>query len=231
MAIRGVCFDLFTLFDPRSVVQVAAEHVPDAPAFCEAWRARQFQYAFLRAAGDRYVDFRTVTEVALAFAAKQQGLSLADDARRRLADAYSELALWPDARETLLALRAAGLRLAPLANYAPAMIDALFAHAGIEDLFDARISTDAARTYKPDPKAYALGPAALELPREAIVFAAFGGWDAAGAKWFGFPTVWINRLGVPAEELDPAPDATGATLAALTGFLSDHSRLERAPSG
>jgi 2-haloacid dehalogenase len=29
---------------------------------------------------------------------------------------------------------------------------------------------------------------AFTLKREEILFAAFAGWDAAGAKWFGYPT-------------------------------------------
>lgn len=47
----------------------------------------------------------------------------------------------------------------------------------------------------------------------------FGAWDAAGAKWFGFPTFWVNRLGVPPEELPPGPDATGRTLSELAAFV------------
>jgi 2-haloacid dehalogenase len=43
---------------------------------------------------------------------------------------------------------------------------------------------------------------APKLRREEILFAAFGGWDAAGAKAFGFPTFWVNRMGSPLEELD-----------------------------
>ena len=82
------------------------------------------------------------------------------------------------------------------------------------------ISTDAAKTFKPDPRAYALGVSALGLKREEIVFSAFGGWDAAGARWFGYPTFWVNRLGVPQEELAPAPDGTGPTLAELATFVA-----------
>src|SRR5687767_14538205 len=58
----GICFDLFTLFDPRSVVERVREHVPvGADALCDVWRARQFEYAFLRVAGRHYVDFRRIT--------------------------------------------------------------------------------------------------------------------------------------------------------------------------
>jgi 2-haloacid dehalogenase len=89
----------------------------------------------------------------------------------------------------------------------------------LRPLFDEVISTDAAKTFKPDPSAYALGPSVLRLPREQIAFAAFGGWDAAGAKWFGYPTFWVNRVGAPAEELPPGPDAVGPTLRELATWV------------
>ena len=68
-------------------------------------------------------------------------------------------------------------------------------------IFDALISTDANHTDKPDARAYALGMDHLRLAKKDIVFAAFGGWDAAGAATFGYPTVWVNRFDQPAEEL------------------------------
>jgi 2-haloacid dehalogenase len=189
-------------------------------ALCDAWRARHFQYAFLRAAAAQYVDFRQVTEEALVFGARTIGVSLSLAERQRLVGAWSELEPWPDARGILGGFRAAGLRLAPLANYAPSMLDSLLDRAGMGDLFETRISTDAARTFKPDPRAYALGVEKLGLAREQIAFAAFGGWDAAGARWFGYPTFWVNRLGVPPEELAPAPDGTGPSLVGLAAFVS-----------
>jgi 2-haloacid dehalogenase len=219
--IRAICFDLFTLFDPRSVVKAAEGVVgKDANDLCEAWRSRQFQYAFLRAAGGQYLDFRKVTEDSLVFAAKTRKLSISAADRGLLVDAYSQLEPWPDTRSTLTAFRAKGLRLAPLANYAPSMLGPLLDNANLGAFFEARISTDAARTYKPDPRAYALGVSTFGIPREQIAFAAFGGWDAAGAKWFGYPTFWVNRLGVTPEELAPPPDGTGPTLAELAAFVS-----------
>lgn len=154
--IRGVCFDLFTLFDPRSVVEVARAISPErAVALCEAWRVRQFEYAPLRVAAGRYVDFRVVTKDALEYAARSQAVHLTDAQREELVDAYSRLEPWPDARATLLAFRSAGLRLSPLANYSPRMLSRLLENSGFAELFDAQISTDAARTFKPDPRAYA----------------------------------------------------------------------------
>ncbi len=219
--IRAVAFDLFTIFDPRSVVTVAETVVPaHARELCESWRVRQFEYTWLRTVGGDYRDFHAVTEDALAYAARATGITLSADASRTLVGSYERLAPWPDSRGALESMKAAGLRLAPLANFTSAMIENLLVNAGLRHLFEEIISTDRARTFKPDPRAYALGPSVLKLSREEIAFAAFGGWDAAGARWFGYPSFWVNRLGVPAEELPPGPDAVGSTLTEVASWLA-----------
>lgn len=221
--IRAVAFDLFTIFDPRSVVAVAETIVPGhARELCESWRVRQFEYSWLHTAAGTYRDFRAVTEAALAYAARATGINLSADASRTLVSSYERLAPWPDSRAALESMKTSGLRLAPLANFTPAMIEHLLGNAGLRALFDEIISTDRAKTYKPDRRAYALGPNVFKLQREEIAFAAFGGWDAAGAKWFGYPTFWVNRLGVPAEELPPGPDAVGSTLTEVASWVRAH---------
>ena len=60
---------------------------------------------------------------------------------------------------------------------------------------------------------------AFGLKKEEIAFAAFAGWDAAGAKWFGYPTFWVNRLNLPVEELGVAPDGVGSGLDDLVRFV------------
>lgn len=99
----------------------------------------------------------------------------------------------------------------------------------IEPLFPGKgrdfVSTDENHSYKPEPRAYQLGLKHLHLPKEEIVFAAFGGWDAAGAKSFGYPTVWINRFQQPTEELSIRPDRTTSDLEGLLDFvLSSEAR-------
>jgi 2-haloacid dehalogenase len=219
--IGAVAFDLFTIFDPRGVDRRVAEHVRevDAGAFAAAWKSRLFEYSWLRAAAGRYVAFDQLVVDALRYAERKLDVALAPAVRDQLAGAFTALEPWPDARDVLRGLRARGLRLAPLANFAPSMIAALLGAGGVTDLFEHQISTDAARTYKPDPRAYALAERAFALPRAQIAFAAFGGWDAAGAAWFGFPTFWVDRLGVTPEELGATDLATGADLGALATWL------------
>jgi 2-haloacid dehalogenase len=81
------------------------------------------------------------------------------------------------------------------------------------------LSTDRAKTYKPSRRAYQMGLDALKLKRNEVLFAPFAGWDAAGAKWFGYPTFWVNRLGSAEEELDTKVDARGRNLDDLVACM------------
>jgi 2-haloacid dehalogenase len=215
---RAAAFDAFAVFDPRSVFRLADEMFPGT-GLSDEWRTRQFEYSWLRVAARQYVDFWHVTEDALAFAARKLKLDVDAATRSALMGAFLELKAWPDVLPALNMLRDAGLRLAFLSNFTPSMLHANIETAGLAGMFEDVVSTDRSRTYKPDPRAYRLGVDALRATREEILFVAFAGWDAAGAKMFGYPTFWVNRQRFPAEELGVLPDGSGETLSDLVDFL------------
>src|SRR5215831_12360815 len=101
------------------------------------------------------------------------------------AQAYLDLKAWPDVSSALSALQGSGMRLAFLSNMTTKMLDAGIKNAGLDGVFEHVLSTDQIRAYKPDARTYQMAIDAFKLPCEAILFAAFAVWDAAGAKWFG----------------------------------------------
>jgi 2-haloacid dehalogenase len=217
----AVLFDAFAVFDPWPVAARAEQFFPGRGAeLMSAWRATQFDYAWLRVVAKSYADFWRCTEDALRHAASALRLDLSTSHREQLMQAHLELRPWPEVPSALQALRAAGVRLGLLSNFTPEMLAASIDVSGLRGVFERVLSTDQVSTYKPDPRAYLLGLHAFGLPRERIAFAAFAGWDAAGAKLFGYPTCWVNRLGAPADELGaPPPDAVVRTLTELVGFV------------
>jgi 2-haloacid dehalogenase len=147
-------------------------------------------------------------------------LSLPADKRDQLMAAYLELKAWPDVPAALLSLRNAGIRLALLSNATSEILQAGIDNSGLQGMFEDVLSTDRLGVYKPDPRAYQMAVEAFGLRRENIGFVAFAGWDVAGAKWFGYPTFWANRLSAPVEEMGVVPDASAATLAELLAFVN-----------
>ena len=216
----AIAFDYLVLFNPDSVVAAVEQVFPGkGRAFTDVWRTRQFEYSWLRSMAGRYVDFSKLTEDALVYAANALKVELTGSQKRQLMDAYLHLTPWPDTVDALRQLRQSNIRVITIANFSPSMLRANADRAGLTTLFDALISTDANHTYKPDPRAYQLGMDHLRLAKQDIVFAAFGGWDAAGAKSFGYPTVWVNRFNQPAEELGVRPDRTVIDLKGLLDFV------------
>jgi len=99
------------------------------------------------------------------------------------------------------------------------MLDQAVKNSGLEGLFGDHLSTDRVRAFKPDPEAYRMATKAFELSKENIAFAAFAGWNAVGAKWFGYPTFWVSRAHAAAEELGTVPDGIGKDLHDLVAFV------------
>lgn len=217
---RAVVFDAFPILDPRPAFRAVTAILPaPSPELLDAWRIRQFEYQWLRALAGRYVDFERASEDALVFAARSAGLAITAEQKRVVLQSYLELEAWPDTAEGLDALQSRGLKMALLSNATQRILDAGLGSSGLTHLFDAVLSTDRIATFKPDPRAYRLAADTLGVaPRDAL-FVSFAAWDAAGAKWFGHPTFWLNRLAAPAEELGATIDGTGTTMSDLVRFI------------
>jgi len=205
--VRGYVFDAYgTLFDVHSIVEVGREITADPQTLSATWRQKQLEYTWLRALMGRYEDFWTVTEAALRYAIRRLALTASEAQIRRLMDAYLSLACFPEVKAALVAL--APRPRAILSNGSPRMLAAAVASSELGAHLDRVLSVDAVKTYKPSPQVYALGPQALGIAAEELLFVSSNAWDVAGAKAFGYRVAWCNRTQAPEEELGIRPDVT-----------------------
>jgi 2-haloacid dehalogenase len=217
---RVVALDGFAVFDATTVVPLMERYAPGrGRELVVAWRSRMFDYQWLRTLGGRYADFEATASDGLAAALAAARVSLQPAQRRALVDAQLALQPWPDAADALTRLRGAGLRLALLSNMTAAMLSDGARRGGIAEAFDAVLSTDRVRASKPDPRAYRMAVDAFGVEPSQIVFIAFAGWDAAGATWFGYPTIWMNRGGGVEEQLGVSPMRVVPNLSAAADYL------------
>jgi 2-haloacid dehalogenase len=213
--IRALAFDAFTIFDARALTTACVATFGErGSALAAAWTNKLFALSWLETSAGRYSGFAALADAALESSALSLGIEHSPAQRRDVVATFDHLPIWPDAVATLVHLRSRGIRLAFLSNLGAATLMKNMQRHGLDRIMDRPLSTDLARAYKPSPRAYALGPKHFGLPKEQIGFVAFGGWDALGAKWFGYPTAWINRAKAPAETLLPAPDVQGFDLTA-----------------
>lgn len=215
-------FDAYgTLFDVHSAVARHADVLgPDAQAISALWRARQLEYSWVHGLANRYVDFWTLTRRSLRFALAAHGLDPDSDIESGLLTAYATLSAYPEVPGVLEGLRAGGARTAILSNATPGMLDRAVAAAGLEAHFDAVISVDSIRRYKPDPAVYQLVDTHMAVAPGDVLFQSSNAWDVAGASAFGFRTHWINRSGLPGEYPDMPPGNVLEDLRRLPGLPS-----------
>jgi 2-haloacid dehalogenase len=214
MNVGALVFDLFgTLVDVRSIQVAAAAESPDPGELVALWRQKQLEYSWLRALMGRYEDFWAITADALDYSIARLGLSVEDAERSRLLDAWLAVRPYPEVGRALD--RLARRPLAILSNGTPRMLEETLRTSGLRQWFAHVLSVEEVRTYKPAPAVYALAERRLGLPRARILFVSANAWDAAGAKAFGLPVAWVNRVGVPPDNLGAPPDITVRDLTEL----------------
>jgi len=220
--ISALVFDAYgTLFDVHSVARLAETLFPGkGAALSSAWRAKQLEYTWLRSLMGRYEDFSRVTLSALEWTFESLELQPDDAARRALLDEYRRLATFPEVRAALDAL-AQVKPLAILSNGHPDMLNAVVDHNGLRGHFRGGVlSVHPAKVFKPDARVYRIAEDQLGVPRTMMGFVSSNGWDAAGAKTFGFQAFWVNRGGAPVERLGVRPDAIVRGLDELVTLLA-----------
>jgi 2-haloacid dehalogenase len=217
----AVLFDAYgTLFDVYSVGLLAEQLYPGhGDKLAQLWRDKQIEYTRLLSMSGRYQPFWQVTQAGLRFAAQKLALPLDQGNEDRLMNQYRHLSAFPENREVLDALKARGVPAGVLSNGDPEMLTVAVKSAGFADLLDPVLSVHETRRYKTDPATYALGPAALGLDAKHILFVSSNGWDAIGATWYGYTTLWVNRAGAPLEQLGTSPTRTGRSLRDVLDFF------------
>ena len=221
---KAVLFDAYgTLFDVYSVGLLAEQLFPShGDALGILWRDKQIEYTRLVTTSDdgaHYQPFRDLTRAALRYACKRLSLLLSPANEERLMNQYRHLSAFPEDREVLQALKAKGVVTGILSNGDPEMLGIAVRSAALEGLLDHVISVDSVRKYKTHPQAYALGPAATGLEPRQIAFVSSNSWDALAATWYGYRTLWVNRSGLPFEELGTQPTRTGTSLRGVLAFF------------
>ena len=218
---KAVLFDAYgTLFDVYSVALLAEQLFPGhGERLAVLWRDKQIDYTRLLSMSGRYRPFWEVTRAGLRWAALRLKLALEPAAEDRLMNQYRHLSAFPENRGVLAELQRRGVPTGILSNGDPEMLQVAVKSAGLAEHLQHVLSVHGVQRYKTDPAAYALGPAAFGLQPREILFVSSNGWDAIGATWYGYTTLWVNRAGLPLEALDTEPTRTGSNLRDVLDFF------------
>ena len=216
-AFRALTFDCYgTIIDWDGGIRSALEAVPSL-AGCDFDRLvpdRERVEAELLDGG-----FRLYGEIlfdSLHRTAALHGRETSDDEARAFVESMGTWPPFPDSDQALRRL-ASRYRLAILSNVETAVLERSLSNFDVP--FDALVTAEKVRSYKPARVHFDEGLAALDLEPAAILHVAGSLYhDIRPAQALGWNTVWINRRGdsIPAD-LDP--ETVFPSLAALADAL------------
>lgn len=232
MPIEVVAFDVFgTLVDWRSSIAAAlaaagqdAGIEADWPAVADAWRSRYRPALAAVLAGDRpFAPLDVLHAEMLDEVIDQFGLSgLTPRQRAGLVLAWHRLRPWPDSGPGLAQMATRHL-LTPLSNGGMGLLTRLAKAAGIP--FDCIVSAELARSYKPDPRVYALVPGFFAVPSEQVLMVAAHPDDLIAAAGCGMRTAFVPRPlewgpGSAAPDAPPGTDFVAGDMIALAARIA-----------
>jgi 2-haloacid dehalogenase len=190
-----LAFDIYgTLINPHGVVDELARHVGErAQEFSSIWRDKQLEYTFRRGLMGRYENFPTCTRQALDYSDSLLQTDLDESAKDALMQVYRKLPAYDDVPASLQALADAGFRMFGFSNGVADDVSGLLQHAGIDQYFEAVVSVDTIRTFKPDPLVYRhfIDVAATDANHCWLVSS--NAFDVIGAVSAGMNAAWLQR--------------------------------------
>lgn len=228
--IKVVVFDAYgTLFDVYSVGALADTLYPGQGAAISAlWRDKQIEYTRLITLSDPqtpggsryYQNFWELTRLSLRYTLARLKLAHTPANEDALMEQYAHLKAFPENHGVLQQLKAQGMDTAILSNGSVDMLASAVSSAGLSGLLNQVISVDPIGLFKTAPQTYGLVLKAFPVQANEVLFVSSNAWDALGATWFGFTTLWVNRQNLPFETIGPPPSFTGPDLSQVLEIVS-----------
>jgi 2-haloacid dehalogenase len=201
-------FDAYgTLFNLHAAAERYKEAIgPVWQQLSQTWRTKHIEYTWVHSLSRQPATFWDLAQRSLDYAITSVGGAVPAEVRQKLLAAYRTMDAYPEVAEVLAGLKRRGARLAILSNGDPDMLADAVRAARLETLLDDVLSVASVGIFKPAPAVYDLATSRFGCQPGDISFQSSNRWDIAGAKAFGFHTVWINRTGAPDEYPGLRPD-------------------------
>jgi len=183
-----------TLLDLGALAPEFEEVFADREALRE-WFARLLHGSTVATMVGRYEPFGVIAASALDDMAVHRGREMGDAVRDRIVGGMRRLPPHPEVDEALGMLQGSGFRLAALTNSSREVVLEQLRNSGLSERFDAVLSVDLVRRFKPHPDCYLATASSLGVPIDGIRMVAAHDWDVAGAITVGARGAFVARHG------------------------------------
>ncbi|WP_121354320.1 haloacid dehalogenase type II [Flavisolibacter nicotianae] len=191
------------------------------------WFGMLLQYSLVDNCTDNYHDFASTASATLDMAAKTLMADLDEKEKKAALQSIKELPAYDDVPKGLKLLKENGFRLATLTNSSTNTLVAQLQYAELTEYFEATLSIDTIKKYKPSLETYKWAADQLSADVSEAILVAAHGWDIAGALQAGLQAAFIERKGQSVYPLAPKPTFTGKDFVDIAKQIISRYKQER----
>jgi len=178
----------------------------------EIWFRMLLHYSLVETTTGGYKGFGAIGKATFKMLTTQLQITISEDQIDVVLGTIRNLPPHSDVKTGLSKLKESGYKLMALTNSSTETMTAQLKFAEIDDYFDAFISVEEIKKYKPHPDTYKYVLDKYNLPAAEALMLAAHAWDILGAKRCGLQTAFINRPGKQLYPLEGSPDMTGSNI-------------------
>lgn len=209
---EAIVFDVNETLLDISAIDPFFERVFGDRAVRQQWFAELENLWLIATVTNAYQNFPTLVQAALKMTAAKKQVSLRDQDYAEAVEILTTLPPHSDAVPALTALQNKGFRLAALTNGTLKAAHKQLKHAELENYFEAVMSVDEVKRYKPAAEPYLMAAERLKVGPSQLCLVAAHSWDIAGANRTGLRTAFVGRPQKVLNPTAPAPDIYGENL-------------------
>jgi 2-haloacid dehalogenase len=173
-----------TLLDLSAMKTSVAQALDGRTDLLPLWFTTMLQYSLVATVGVNYDDFLEIGAAAMIMVARNNGVTLSQEAARRAMLPIRSLPPHPDIPSGLDQLKKAGFCMVTLTNSSQVAVDTQIKNAELMEMFEVRLSIEEVQLFKPHRHVYKWAARKMGLlPEECMLVAAHGGL----ARCFSFP--------------------------------------------
>lgn len=195
-----------TLLDLNAMKTSVATALGGREDLLPLWFTTMLQYSLVATVGDHYEEFGAIGAAAMMMVAGNNQITLSLEAARTAILPMRSLPPHREVPTALNTLKKAGFRMVTLTNSSQAAADAQIENAGLSGMFEAKLSVESVRLFKPHRQVYNWAATRMAVMPEDCMLIAAHGWDIAGALWAGWRAAFLSRPGAQQYPLAPQPE-------------------------
>lgn len=216
-----ILMDVYETMLDMTEVERSVNRLMDSKRGYMLWFELFMQYCFVDNCTVQFNDFDSIAEATMKMAGKTLGRTVNNADVGEVLELLKHLPVHEEVQEGLSQLSKAEFRIAALTNSPAKTVMERMERTGLISYFEAVLSAEQVRKYKPCVEVYTWAASKLDVPVNEVLLVSAHGWDIAGGANAGMQTAYVQQSKQMLYPLAPQPVLKCKNLADLAKQVRD----------